>query len=121
MDEKDGKYDRKCRCGLEKCHFSWPMSEWFVEGGHGKARKSQERGQKTIVGRQNTERREDGKADETWEGVIGTVGKAKMKRQKAKMGSGGAGRGREAEGVREVARKDAKSQSRRGVVGPGET
>ena len=77
MDAKDGKYDRKSRFGFEKCHFSRPMSEWFVEGGHGKARKAQERRQKTVVRRQNTERREDGKAEERWEGE-GGAGESKQ-------------------------------------------
>jgi len=89
MDAKDGKYDRKCLFGLEKCHFLRPMSEWFVEGGHGKARKAQERRQKTIVGRQNTERREEGKAEERWEGVgWGRGGEGKSKKEKGKKAPG---------------------------------
>ena len=69
MDAQDEKNGRKCFNGFEKCRFSEPMREWSVEGGRGKARKKNKRGRKPIVRRQNTERREEGKAEERWEGA----------------------------------------------------
>ena len=59
--------------------------KWCVEGGSGKVRKTEERRAKTVVRRQNTERREEGNAEGRWEGAGG--GRKKVSSRQSAEGS----------------------------------